>query len=705
LTRPLSIAIVLLGLALDAPAGRFQAPAERAAAGEARRALLDLRKRTDELLSRAAGAAAASRAEELTRLLAQAAEQLESLAGTAELPPDLRGDLKRAAADLVARSGAAAPAFSAEGPRRLLERVRVLLEAPAPPDLVFQGSYTQPRVEEPVYGGHASAMGPPPVSVRAEGGPSPVLFEEARGPFEKTYCGGPRKDSILESGGSGVALFDYDGDGLLDIYVVSAFELDAKRERIPHKNALYHNLGGWRFENVAGKAGVDAAAWGNGVCAGDYDDDGLVDLYVTNYGPNFLFHNNGDGTFTDVAGAAGVQGGGWSTGCAFLDGNGDGRLDLYVARYATLTWPEVVNARRTMTWRGGPKVMVGPVGLPGAPDVYYENLGGGRFADVTDARGLKDAAGAYGFGVLATDYDGDGAVDIFVANDSNPNFLYHNLGDGSFESVGLLAGAAVNAEGRAQAGMGVDAGDYDNDGSMDIVVTNFAHDTNTLRRNLGNGLFEDVTEAAGLAGPTFVPMGWGTAFLDADLDGRLDLFFANGHIYPQVDDFPDLKETFRQQSQLFLNEGGRFRDVTDTAGDALKLRKSGRGLAVGDLDNDGDPDLVISNMDDTPTVLENRQRTGHHWIGFEVRKPGLNRFAIGARITIQAGGVSQVREIRSGGGYLSQSDLRALFGLGDCAGPVDVEVRLGRERWRFKGLPADRYQPLVLRPEDRLAGC
>jgi hypothetical protein len=574
--------------------------------------------------------------------------------------------------------------------------------SPSPSVIPFEGSYTRPRVQEPAYGGHASAMGPPPEAVRVPGGPSPVQFEEVPGLTEKTFCGGRTKDHLLESGGSGLALLDYDNDGRLDIYVVSAFELDERRQRIPHRNALYHNLGNWTFKNVAREAGVDAAAWGDGVCAGDVDGDGLLDLYVTNFGANVLYRNNGDGTFTDVAEKAGVRAGGWSTGCAFLDGNGDGLLDLYVARYATVSWDDVVRAQRLLTWRGGPKVMVGPVGLPGATDLYYENRGDGTFAEVTDARGLTDSAKAWGFGVLATDYDGDGWTDLYVANDSNPNFLYHNRGDGRFESVGLLSGAALSAEGRAQAGMGVDAGDYDGDGWLDLVVTNFAHDSNTLRRNLGNGTFADMTQATGLAAPTFERMGWGTVFFDADLDGVLDLFFANGHIYPQVDEFPALKESYRQKSQLFLGDGRLFRDVSDTAGGGLQIPRSSRGLATGDLDNDGDLDLVLSNMDDVPTLLENRQHTGHHWAGFQLEQAGRNPFAIGARVRAECGGRGQVREVRSGGSYLSQSDLRAHFGLGTCAGPLDVEVRLGARRWTWKGVPADRYTTLVLdRPPER----
>ncbi len=506
-------------------------------------------------------------------------------AGGARLVPELRAEVRRAARDLLDASRSASnPRVDTRPFLALLERVRTQLEGEVALGLTFQGSYRQTRAKETVYGGHASAMGPAPAdpgSLDEDAAPSPVTFEEGARLPTRTYCGGPTKDHVLESAGNGVALVDYDQDGRLDIYLVTAAELTPARERIPHRNALYRNLGGWKFADVSAQAGVDAAAWGNGVCAGDADGDGRLDLYVTNWGPNLLFRNRGDGTFEEIASSAGVAAGGWSTGCTFFDPDADGDLDLYVARYVQTTWDEVVGARRTLVWRNGPRIMVGPTGLPGESDLFFENAGQGRFTDRTADHGLGDPARAYGFGVVATDYDDDGFVDLFVANDSNPNFLYRNTGRGRFESVGLAAGVAVNGEARAQAGMGADAGDYDGDGRIDLALSAFAHDRNTLYRNLDGRQFEDASLAAGLATRTFLRMGWGTVFLDADLDGRLDLFFANGHIFSDIEAYPQLGETYGQKNQLLLNTGTRFRDPSATAGAGLQIARVGRGLADG----------------------------------------------------------------------------------------------------------------------------
>ena len=697
------VATLLLSLCVVG-AGTPDAPDDR---DRERDRLLALRSEATDLLMQAAAAGVAP-AEGHDRL-GEAARRLEAMTAVASAP--LREELQRAAQQLrqVPAPRSSEPwAFDAGPYLELLDRFRARLQGGLALGLGFQGSYSQTKVKEPVYGGHASAMGPPPgppppADGAITGAPSPVPFEEVPCIPARTWCGGATKDHILESGGSGVALLDYDGDGRLDVYLVTAAELTASRERVAHKNALYRNLGGWKFEDVSRKAGVDAAAWGNGVCAGDYDADGRLDLYVTNWGRNLLYRNDGNGTFSETAAAAGVEAGGWSTGCTFFDADGDGDLDLYVVRYVETTWEDVVGARRSLVWRNGPHIMVGPAGLPGEADLFYENRGDGTFVEATASHGLADAARGYGFGVVATDYDADGWVDLFVANDSTPNFLYHNRGDGTFESVGLLAGVAVNAEGRAQAGMGVDAGDYDGDGRMDLLVSTFAHDTTSLYRNLDGSQFEDVTSRSGLAAPTFVPMGWGAAFFDADLDGRLDLFLANGHIFADIEDYPELKETYGQKNQLLLNEGTTFRDVSETAGGGLQVQKVSRGLAVGDLDDDGDLDLVVSNVDDVPTVLENRQRTGNHWVAFRVESPGRNHFAIGSRVTLEAGGKRQIREIRSGGSYLSQSDLRAFFGLGSRADPVNVEVRMpGGSRWRWRSLPSDRLHVLTLSEANRV---
>jgi hypothetical protein len=696
----LLILLASLGLLAAWPSAHGAAQSKTVAlADEQERArLLDLQRAAAAQLQEARREGAT--ADQITKALLDVSRTVAAL-GDATFDPALREELQRAATELRAlASGDLQRVAQATAPvLTLLDKVKVGLEGDAVLGLSFQGSYSQTKAKERAYGGHASAMGPAPPNMPLpdDGAPVPVTFEQGTHLAGRVYCGSPTKDHILESACGGVALFDYDGDGLLDIYLVTGAELTPARERVARRNTFYRNLGGWKFEDRSKQAGVDLAAWGNGACAGDFDGDGRLDLYVTNWGANALFRNRGNGTFDDVATGAGVAAGGWSTGCTFFDADADGDLDLYVARYVDTTWDAVVRAKRMLTWRNGPQIMVGPAGLPGEPDLFFENIGDGRFVEAAAARGLTDSSGAYGFGVVATDYDNDGFVDLFVANDSNPNFLYRNLGNGRFQNVGLAAGVAVNGDARVQAGMGADAGDYDGDGRLDLVLTTFAHDRYTLFHNLDGRNLEDVSVSAGIAGPTFVRMGWGTAFLDADLDGKLDLFFANGHIFSDIDSFPQLGETYRQKNQLLLNIGARFRDVSERAGPGLQIARVGRGLAVGDLDNDGDLDLVVGNIDDVPTVLENRQATKRHWVAVSAVSPAGNRFAIGAKVTISGSGVRQIREIRSGGSFLSQNDLRAYFGLGDFAGPVNVEVQMpGGRRWEWKQLPADRLHVLTL---------
>ena len=500
-----------------------------------------------------------------------------------------------------------------------------------------------------------------------------------------TWAGRPGKDHLLDSAGTGAAFLDYDRDGRLDVYVVNGWRLEAPAPGAPGpvkarvvergRYALYRGLPDGTFRDVTEAAGVSGdGLWGSGVAAADYDSDGWPDLLVTGLGPNILYRNRGNGTFENVAPRLGIESPGWNTGAAFLDTEGDGDLDLYVASYIEVTLDEVLAARPTLDWKGLEKVAFGPFGLTGALDHYFRSEGG-RFVDATAESGLDDKGRAFGFAVRAADFDDDGDLDLFIANDSDPNYLYRNEGSGTFREVGVWSGCALDANGAAQAGMGVTVGDATGDGTLDIVVTNFSEDFSTLYRGLGGGSFEDASEETGVGPATFLPMSWGTAFADFDNDGDLDLVVANGHIYPQIDRHPEVLGTFRQRSLLLENREGRFVDVTAQAGPGFAELESSRGLAVGDYDNDGDLDILITRLDAPPALLRNDGRGAGSWLQVACEVPGGTAIPIGTTVRVTAGGRTQRRDIASGDSYLSSHDPRLHFGLGAATTAETIDVQ------------------------------
>jgi len=566
-----------------------------------------------------------------------------------------------------------------------------------------------------------TAATPPPSAAAAPG----VRFTEVTraaglGGF-RFVSGTAAKDYIIEAPGSGCAFLDYDNDGWLDIYLVNGSTLAALRGGAGTPGAaLYHNNRDGTFTDVTEKAGVASHAWGQGVCVGDFDNDGWEDIYVTSIGRNRLYRNNHNGTFTDIAGKAGVALGGWSSGCAFGDYDGDGLLDLFVAGYVRFDInhpPPPASGRDGETGgRGdggagnpqsatrnpqsnnpqsvgmgasfapdlgqcvyrGRRVMCGPRGLAGEPDHLFRNNGDGTFTDVSERAGVADRAGNFGFGAAWLDYDDDGRLDLLVANDSTPSYLYHNRGDGTFEDVSYPSGTALNESGREQAGMGVAIGDYDGDGRADIHRTNFADDSNVLYHNDGGGNFTETTFQTGLGEITLPFLGWGTNFFDYDNDGWLDLLVANGHIYPDVDE-AGWGTSYKQRLLLFRNLKGKFYEVGSSAGEALYMPRCARGSSVGDYDNDGDLDILLSSVDDAPGLLRNdgASRAGH-WltiklIGDPARK--CPRDAIGTTVFCSAGGRRMRGEVVSGQSFYSQSDLRVHFGLGAAAAVDKLEVR------------------------------
>jgi len=490
------------------------------------------------------------------------------------------------------------------------------------------------------------------------------------------FGGVETKKYIIETTGTGVAIFDYDNDGWPDIFIVNGTTLEGFPSDQAPTNHLYHNNHDGTFTDVTAKAGLVATGWGQGVCVGDYDNDGWEDLYVTYYGKNRLYHND-HGVFTDVAEKAGVAGSGkaWGTGCAFVDYNRDGHLDLLVANYVdfNLSTTPTPGEGSSCVWKGVP-VMCGPRGLRGAKNILYENRGDGTFADVTIRAHIDQTGGHYAFSVSTFDFDDDGWPDIYVACDSAPSTLYHNNRDGTFTDVAVMAGVAFNEDGREQAGMGTTVADYNGDGRLDIFKTNFSDDTPTLYRNDGDGIFSDVTFAAGLGLHTQY-LGWGTMFFDFDNDGWPDLILANGHVYPEVDKFR-LGSGYLEPRLLYHNNGnGTFTDVSATAGPGINAASSARGLAVGDFWNDGRLSVVINNVYARPSLLVNTAHSGNHWVAFKTVGTHSNRDGIGAKITLKAGKRTLVDEVRSGSSYISQNDLRVHFGLGSAVKIDAVQVR------------------------------
>jgi len=517
--------------------------------------------------------------------------------------------------------------------------------------------------------------------------------------MENVNGGVDSKKYIIETTGSGVAILDYDNDGWPDIFLVNGSTLNPPREKDPKPTShLFHNNRDGTFSDVTRAAGLEFTGWGQGVCVGDYDNDGFDDLYVTYYGKNRLYHNQENGTFKELAGPAGVAGDGnaWGTGCAFVDYDRDGKLDLLVANYVLFDLTTVPKPGEGLmcVWKGTP-VMCGPRGLESSPNILYHNLGGGKFADVSKSSGIEKTYAHYCFSVSTLDYDDDGWPDIYVACDSTPSILYHNQKNGTFLDAAAEVGVAFNEDGREQAGMGSTIGDYDHDGRPDIFKTNFSDDSSSLYRNNGDGTFSSTIFDAGLSLNTRF-LGWGTMFMDVDNDGRPDILSVNGHVYPEVDT-AHLGSTYREPRLLYWNAGdGKFKDISQQCGPGCTQPRSSRGLAIGDLWNDGRVSAVVNNMSSQPMLLVNQAGNNNRWLGVVTKGTKSNRDGIGARITVVAGGQKFVQEVRSGSSYISSSDLRLHFGLGGSAEFDHIEIRWPNGNTElFPGGSTNRFVTLV----------
>lgn len=490
--------------------------------------------------------------------------------------------------------------------------------------------------------------------------PAPIRFTDvtAQAGITFRHVASPDKKYLVESMSGGVAAFDYDNDGLQDIYFVNSLSVDLMKSGGKSRSALYRNNGDGTFADATDKAGVGDIGWGMGAAVGDYDNDGFDDLYVTCLGANHLFRNKGNGSFTDVTQAAGVNDPRWSTGAAFVDYDHDGKLDLFVANYVEYDLKNLPEFGKDKTCQyKGVAVQCGPRGMRGAGDSLFRNNGDGTFTDVSKKTGVHDPNGYFGMGVVCSDLDDDGRVDIYVANDSTPNLFYHNNGDGTFKDIGFISGAALSADGAEQGSMGVDAGDYDHDGRFDLFVTNFVDDYNTLYHNDGRNTFTDVSYKADVARVSMPFVGWGTKFFDYDNDGWGDLFIANGHVYPQLNHYRQRKLLHRN------NRNGTFSEVAAQFGAPLMQERAGRGVAFADLDNDGDVDMVVNDLDGPPQLLRNDGGNTNNFVTIRTIGVKSNRDGIGAKVKIVTGDLTQISEVRSGASYISQNDMRLHFGL------------------------------------------
>jgi len=490
-----------------------------------------------------------------------------------------------------------------------------------------------------------------------------------------SHISSAEKKYIVESMSGGAGLIDCDGDGKLDIITVNGSTIDRFRVGGDPMITLYHQGANLKFTDITQSAGLARKGWGMGVAVADYDNDGHPDIYVTGYGGNALYHNLGNCKFADVTDKAGVAGGGFSTGAAWADYDGDGLVDLYVSRYVHFdiqNLPLFGSDEKNCRFKGI-LVQCGPWGMVGESDFLFHNRGDGTFEEVSRKSGAEDKNKYYGLGVIWGDYDNDGWPDLYVANDAGPNYLFHNKHNGTFEEIGMLSGIALSGDGQEQGSMGVDWGDYLHEGRLAMFITNFTEQPDTLYRDLGKDSFADVSWAAKLAQPTYPLVGWGTAFFDMDNDGWLDIFIANGHVYPQVDSIPG-GAPYREPVQLFRNNrNGAFENVSSALADLPP--ESRRGAAFGDINNDGMVDVVVINVGSPPSLLLNTSSNTNHRVLFQLQGTKSNRMAIGARVTVKAGDLVQMNEVRAGGSYLSQNDPRLHFGLGQQSRMAKVEVR------------------------------